>query len=634
MRCAEPRRWRLILSVGLLMLGSPKTAYPASIVTEWFDEAVPIANDVAWEPTVGARFFAIVSTAMYDAWTTYDPRAVAAVSGTAFKNRGGAANEANKREAISHAAYTVLCALAPQYRRELAEQMTALGYDPSATSAPAVVGREAANAVLTKFREDGANEAGGFADTTGYRPKGFKEAGHWQPILSIGKPQLPTTPQWPRVVPFALARADQFRPPPPPRPESEAWRRQIVAEIDAAGALTEAHKAAAEFWNEWGSSPPHHLMELTTFVSDLRGLRIDADIKLFFVVSNALLDASIASWDAKYAYDYVRPITAIRSLGNIEIRTWRPRSLPAVLAYSSPATTAAFGATVVPAGIGAVRAKEWEPYLPTPPFPSYVSGHSAFCGAWARVMTLATGTPELDFRVTVKHLYVEQRELMPPVILDYPTYDAAADACGQSRIWGGIHWPVDNERGLQLGRSVGENAWNRAQQFLIGTASPATAAMVALHPPFWFHQSKDADHDSKFSDSTGLAMDLTPGASGGWRSVVLDPVPTGLYELKLKVKTEGEAPLRFRVAVDAGEGQGTPTLASSESVIPPSAPKCVLTLLWNSDGARSFNVSVQAGAESGPARVLVTAMDLVRIWPIIAGSPRFVEPSLAGQLEK
>jgi len=219
--------------------------------------------------------------------------------------------------------------------------------------------------VLAKFREDGANGSGAFADTTGYMAKGAEEAGHWEPILSFGKPQLPTTPQWPRVMPFALTRADQFRPPPPPQPGTEAWRRQITTEIDVAGALTDSDKAAAEFWNEWGSSPSHHLIELTTFVSDHHGLRIDADVKLFFVVSNTLLDASIAAWDAKYAYDYVRPITAIRSLGDVAFKVWRPRSLPAVLAYSSPATTATLAATAVPAGIAEVRAAEWESYLPT-----------------------------------------------------------------------------------------------------------------------------------------------------------------------------------------------------------------------------------------------------------------------------
>ena len=209
--------------------------------------------------------------------------------------------------------------------------------------------------------------------------------------------------------------------------------------IKTSGALTDAQKVAAEFWAEWGSSPAPHLIELTKFVSNANDLRLDKDVKLFFVVSNAILDASVATWEAKYAYDYVRPITAIRALGDAPIKAWRPRSLPAVLEYSTPPTRvgALHDSVTISAGIGEVHAADWKPYLPTPPFPAYVSGHSAFAAAWARVMELATGRPDLNFRKTIRHLYVEQRELAQPVTLDYPTFASAAEASGMSRVWGG-----------------------------------------------------------------------------------------------------------------------------------------------------------------------------------------------------
>jgi hypothetical protein len=249
-------------------------------------------------------------------------------------------------------------------------------------------------------------------------------------------------------------------------------------------------------------------------------------------------------------------------------------------------------------------------------------------------MTLVTGTPELDLRMVVRHLYVEQRELTPPVTLHYPTYEAAANACGQSRIWGGVHWPVDNERGLQLGRSVGENAWDRAQQFLLGTASPATAAMASLQPPFWFHQDGDSRQGTKFSDRAGLAIDLAPGAAGIWRSIVLDPVPVGAYELKLKAGVTGDSPVRLRVTIEASDTPGAETIAASESVVPPTVLKEIVTLPWTSDGVRPFAVSVKAGPNTTSAGVLISAINIARVWPITAGSPRFVEPSLAGQPEE
>jgi hypothetical protein len=620
----------LSLAVSLVLFATASTVRAASIVTDWFDEAIPIANDVAWEPTVGTRFFAILSSAIYDAWTAYDPKAVAVVSGAALKNRGGPANEASKREAISHAAYTVLCALAPHHRRALSERMAALGYDPNATTPPAELGRLAANAVLAKFRDDGANESGGFADTTGYKTK-TDAPGHWQPILAFGQPQLPTTPQWGRVMPFALGRAEQYRPPPPPVAGTEAWFRQIHTLIDTSGALTDDQKAAVEYWNEWGSSPTPHLIELTKFVSGVRDFHLDDDARLFFAVSSALLDVSIATWDAKYVYDYVRPITAVHSLGNIPIKAWRPRSMPAVLAYSSPSTAASLDSPVVQAGTADLPAAEWEPYLPTPSFPSYVSGHSAFCAAWARVMTLATGTPELNLRKIVKHLYVEQRELAVPVALDYPTYQAAAEACGQSCIWGGIHWPVDNEHGRELGRKVGENAWDRAQQFLLGTASPATATLAALHSPFWFHQDEASSERANYPDGTGLAADLSSGAVAAWRSIVLDPVPAGHYELRLKLATSGEAAVRLNVAIESSGSPETAPLAASEFFVDPAGKEQIVTLPWTSDGARSFVVSIKSGPDVASAHILVSAMDIVRVWPVVSGSPRFVEPSLAGR---
>jgi hypothetical protein len=97
---------RLPTAVTLSLLIAASAVDAASILTEWLDHALPAANEVAWEPTVGARFLAMVYTATYDAWTAYDPAAVAFASGRALKGEGGAANEANKtRSAQSRRLY-------------------------------------------------------------------------------------------------------------------------------------------------------------------------------------------------------------------------------------------------------------------------------------------------------------------------------------------------------------------------------------------------------------------------------------------------------------------------------------------------------------------------------------------------
>ncbi len=621
----------LCAALGLILVTRASTASAASIVTEWLDQALPYAQEVAWEPTVGSRFFSILHTAIYDAWTAYDPIAVGVVSGIALKGRGGANNEANKREAISHAAFTVLRTFAPQHRRALIERMQELGYDPNADTPPARVGRRAAEGVLADCRDDGANEAGNFADTTGYAPPASAAPDAWRPIELFGRPQLPTTPQWSRVMPFSLARADEFRPVPPPAPGSAEWSRQIDVLLKTSAALTDKEKAEAEYWGIFGMAPAPELIEMTKFVSNTNDLRLDDDVKLFLIASDAIFDASIAAWDAKYAYDYVRPITAICALGDATISAWRPRSLSEALASSTPAAKEdAEHSVVLPAGLGETPAADWEPYLPTPPFPGYISGHSAFTAAWARAMELAIGKPDFNFKTTVRHLYVEQRELAEPVTLSYPTFAAAAEAAGISRIWAGVHWPADNERGLELGREVGESVWRRAEQFVLGTASPASAVFAAQRPPFWFHDNETLDHPAHFDAASGLAIDLPPQGAGVWRSIVADAIPAGAYELKLKAKATGDAPIRLKVAIEPGERSQAP-LAAAEAAIPATGSDSVVTIPWTSDGAQSFRVSIEARADDGGARLLVSAIKATRVWPIVAGSPRYYEPNSAGQ---
>jgi hypothetical protein len=404
--------------------------------------------------------------------------------------------------------------------------------------------------------------------------------------------------------------------------------------IETSGTLTDAEKAAAEFWTEWGSSPVPHLIELTKYVSNQNDLRLDDDVKLFWLVSNTLFDTSIATWDAKYAYDYVRPITAIHQLGENLITAWKPPSFPGALAYSTPGLINAANAQVaIAAGIGEERAADRMPYLPTPAFPAYVSGHSAFCAAWARVMRLATGKPDLNFRTAVHHLYVELRELAHPVTLDYPTFEAAAAACGISRIWAGIHWPADNERGHELGLKVGDNAWQRYQQVVLAFASPPTAAFMTLRPPYWVHENEVADHPASFDSASGLAMDLPPEASGTWQSILLDPMPAGNYELRLKVAVLGDGPARLDIAVRP-TGAPAGRITRGTILLPATESSRIVSVPWTTDGAQPFKISINVRAEGGYARARVSAMGASRIWPMLGGAQRYYEPSLIGHSDQ
>ena len=608
----------------VLLLGCTQTALASSIVTEWLDESIPAADQVAWEPTVGARFFAIVHTAMYDAWTAYDPAAVGVFTGSALHGAGGAANVANKREALSHAAYEVLRELAPVRRHALRERMALLGYDVDATSAAADVGRRAARAALAAVRQDGANQDADYQDTTGYRRGRQATAASWRPIAALGAAQLPVSPHWSRVMPFALRAADQFRPGPPPAPGSAEWEAQIRTLQQVSASLTDEQKACAEFWVPWGASPPAHMMELTKFISARDDLRIDDEIKLFFLVSIALHDTAIAVWDAKYHYDYLRPITAIQALGSVRVRAWQPRRLPVAFAYSAPATRGDTPSDGEQGSLSAeIPASDWQPYLPTPAFPAYVSGHSAFTAAWARTVELVTGRPDFGMRATVRRLYTEQRQLEHPVEFEFPLLWSAAEASGLSRIYGGIHWPVDHQQGLSMGKAVAELTWRRGQQLFLGTASPFSAAMTTLTGAHW-HVTKQSK--GVIAAANGhLQVELTPGTEIAWQSIILDAIPAGAYQLTFSARLRGAVSTHVRIAVrsavhpDIVLGAFDDSLASEHP-----RPRKVN---WRSDGSTPSRVDVQVRGTDTTSNFELTDIELLRLWPQADGVPRYREMS-------
>jgi hypothetical protein len=169
------------------------------------------------------------------------------------------------------------------------------------------------------------------------------------------------------------------------------------------------------------------------------------------------MDASIAAWAWKYTYDYARPITGIRE------------------EYRGQQVTSWLGPY---RGYGLVKGEQWIPYqelnVVTPPFPEYVSGHSTFSAAGARVLSMSTGSDSFGASVTVKAgaSRIEPRTPTHPgtptedVTLSWPTYSAAADEAGWSRRYGGIHFESGDLHGRALGRIIGWDAWFKARSYI------------------------------------------------------------------------------------------------------------------------------------------------------------------------
>jgi hypothetical protein len=147
---------------------------------------------------------------------------------------------------------------------------------------------------------------------------------------------------------------------------------------------------------------------------------LEQNARLFALINIAMADAAICAWDAKYAYNFCRPLTAIQNAdfdGN-------------------PATE---------------KDASWSSFIITPPFPEYVSGHSTFSGAASTVLARFYGTDEIAF-ITVS-------DFLPGVFRHCESFSAAANEAAVSRLYGGIHFRFSNEDGLDAGRGIG--AWGR-----------------------------------------------------------------------------------------------------------------------------------------------------------------------------
>jgi hypothetical protein len=453
--------------------------YPPSVsdnvVLQWDEELLQAVRALPPGPTVVARAISVVHTAIFDAWAAYDVRARGTRLGTQLRQPAAERTLANKNKAISFAAYTALADLFPARRFDFVEQMTYLGYavDGSDASTPASVGTMAAKAVLDYRHADGSNQLNGYADTTGYRPVNtgdtIVDPWRWQPLrvpLGTGPEQRATTPQWSKVKGFALKSPFQFATPGPDRLLNSFDPKHIDNLLALTSNLSDRQKVTAEYWADGPKSefPPGHWALIAQVVSRIRGHSLDYDAQMFFALGNAMLDASVAAWAAKYKWDFVRPITAIRER------------------YKGQLVTSWLGPYL---GYGQVDGSQWIPYqspsVVSPPFPEYVSGHSTFSSAAATVLNLFTGSDAFNAYVTVRagtSLFEPKNDAHPTgytpatdVTLTWPTLTAAAKDAGLSRRLGGIHFQDADEDGYALGRSVGANVMVKTMSYINGPPS-------------------------------------------------------------------------------------------------------------------------------------------------------------------
>ncbi|MEL6132932.1 MAG: vanadium-dependent haloperoxidase, partial [Bacteroidota bacterium] len=281
-------------------------------------------------------------------------------------------------------------------------------------------------------------------------------------------------------------------------------------------------RVLAEFWADGPDSetPPGHWFTILNYVNDHPMLEkkfegegpvlddLEWDVKSYFTLGGAMHDAAISAWSVKGYYDYIRPVSAIRYMAMLGQST-DPTSLsyhPAGLsldpgwieivregdsllemydAFEDPIKSYVWkGPQYIAnpvrdeAGVDWIFAATWWPYqrpsFITPPFAGYVSGHSTYSRAAAEVLTRLTGDPFFpggmgEFEAGQNRFLVFEEGPSVDVNLQWATYRDASDQCSLSRIWGGIHPPVDDIPGRKIGIVVGNRAFDKAKAYMENT---------------------------------------------------------------------------------------------------------------------------------------------------------------------
>ena len=423
-----------------LVLALAPVPVQADTVLDWNAVVLDVIRLMRLTPPMASRELAIVNTAAFDA--------VDAASGLPFQPYhydGAAVADASPRAAAAAAAYRVLSRLEPGVAARapaLAARMQALyerdtrGGAPAASLAAGIaLGEQRADAIMALRAHDGFN-----VSPPPYW--GSAKPGAWRPTPPEMAPAM--LPQWATMPPWTLRSPAQFRPPGPPPMNSGKWAGSVnmtQALGSAAGrARTSERTQIALFWadNEGTETPPGHWIDIAAGIAAARRLDLVDEARLMALLSTAEADAAIAAWDAKYAYAAWRPITAIgeaAASGNTEVTPDR----------------------------------EWKPLLPTPPFPEYISGHSAFSAAAAAVLARFFGGDRMAFSAR------SDTPELRAVVRRFTSFSAAAEEAGMSRIYGGIHFHFSHLDGLAVGDAVGRYVFDNFFQRQAAIATSVSA---------------------------------------------------------------------------------------------------------------------------------------------------------------
>jgi len=388
----------------------PATAAPATSpdqVIQWNRILLGILRTPGAQPATihPTRSMAILHAAVYDA-----VNAIAKTNAPYLVDLG-APRHASEPAAAAAAAHAVLVRLYPAQAAildaDLAGSLSQVP-DGKAKDQGVRVGEEAAAAILTLRAGDGS-AATPIPFVPGSNPGDYQ--------LTPPAFAQPVFTHWPFVQPFALRSANQFRPPPPPALRSPSYTDSFD-EVKSLGAVGSTTRTAdqTQIARFWGAPIQNYWNEIAQTAALANGTTLVQNARLFALLDLSLADSVIAFYDAKYAYHFWRPITAIRAADN----------------DGNPATAGD---------------PTWTPLATTALDPSYPGAHAVVSAAGADVLSRFFGNNE-NFAVT--------SEVLPGVERTFTSFSDAADEASLSRIYAGQHFRFDQVAGQRLGTQVAD----------------------------------------------------------------------------------------------------------------------------------------------------------------------------------
>ena len=391
-----------VLVVAASLLAAPMAL--ADAVTDWNIKAGEIVVEAKLPTPPANRVLAIAQTAVYEAVNAITK--VYPDSELQLEAASGASVEA----AIAAANHATLAKLLPSQQAAIdtAYHAALAGIaDGPAKTAGIAVGDKAAAAILAARADDGATTQ----ET--YRP--HTTAGVYVPTA------IPVVSHWPQRKPWLMTSAAQFRPGPPPMLTSEVWARDY-AEIKALGSKNSTERTAkqTEIATFWEATQPSIYHGVVRSVATAPGREVTQNARLFVAVTQAVDDAMIAVFDAKYHYNFWRPVTAIRN-GDID---------------GNDATE---------------RDPSWTPFIETPMHPEYPCAHCIVSSAVGTVLKAEIGTGPMP---TLKTTSVTAKGAER----SWTKIDDFMQEVANARIYDGVHYRNSTEVGSAMGKQVGELA--------------------------------------------------------------------------------------------------------------------------------------------------------------------------------